>query len=179
MRGFPARSESEVPKSIIRLTGGISSRLSECGEPDCVRRTAQTKDAEDDATTRASAAAVHELRTAHRIVLADATNPQIWRESVDDADLVVTSPPYWNLKAYPERVGQLGWIGDYEEFLERLLPVWQSCYEALTPGGRLATVVGDVCLSRRRNKGRRTVVPLHASIQEQSRQMRHQSPTRC
>jgi len=37
------------------------------------------------------------------------------------------------------------------------------------PGGRLICVVGDVCLSRRRNNGRHTVVPLHASIQEHCR----------
>jgi modification methylase len=30
-------------------------------------------------------------------------------------------------------------------------------------------VVGDVCLSRRKNDGRHTVVPLHASIQEHCR----------
>ena len=29
--------------------------------------------------------------------------------------------------------------------------------------------MGDVCLSRRRNNGRHTVVPLHASIQERCR----------
>jgi len=32
-------------------------------------------------------------------------------------------------------------------------------------------VVGDVCLSRRRNGGRHTVVPLHASIQERCRRL--------
>ena len=37
------------------------------------------------------------------------------------------------------------------------------------PGGRLICVVGDVCLSRRKNNGRHTVVPLHASIQERCR----------
>ena len=37
---------------------------------------------------------------------------------------------------------------------------------ALVPGGRLIINVGDVCLSRRKNNGRHTVVPLHASIQE-------------
>ncbi|MGH9520377.1 MAG: DNA-methyltransferase, partial [Terriglobales bacterium] len=43
------------------------------------------------------------------------------------------------------------------------------CYRALVPGGRLICVVGDVCLSRRKNGGRHTVVPLHASIQEHCR----------
>jgi DNA modification methylase len=37
------------------------------------------------------------------------------------------------------------------------------------PGGRLVCVVGDVCLSRRKNKGRHTVVPLHATIQDHCR----------
>ena len=39
------------------------------------------------------------------------------------------------------------------------------------PGGRLICVVGDVCLSRRKNDGRHTVVPLHASIQEHCRKL--------
>jgi DNA modification methylase len=39
----------------------------------------------------------------------------------------------------------------------------------LVPGGRVVCVVGDVCLSRRKNNGRHTVVPLHASIQEHCR----------
>jgi modification methylase len=35
----------------------------------------------------------------------------------------------------------------------------------------LICVVGDVCLSRRKNQGRHTVVPLHASIQEHCRKI--------
>jgi DNA modification methylase len=83
--------------------------------------------------------------------------------------LVLTSPPYWTLKEYHRTEGQLGYIADYEEFLGALDRVWQRCFEALVPGGRLICVVGDVCLSRRKNQGRHTVVPLHASIQEHCR----------
>jgi DNA modification methylase len=39
------------------------------------------------------------------------------------------------------------------------------------PGGRVICVVGDVCLSRRENNGRHTVVPLHASIQDHCRKL--------
>src|ERR1700690_2666633 len=60
----------------------------------------------------------------------------------------------------------MGDIEDYEAFLAELDKVWQQCFKALVPGGRLVCVVGDVCLSRRKNDGRHTVVPLHASIQE-------------
>jgi modification methylase len=65
----------------------------------------------------------------------------------------------------------LGHVEDYDEFLISLDQVWEKCFEALAPGGRLICVVGDVCLSRRKNHGRHTVVPLHASIQEHCRML--------
>jgi DNA modification methylase len=65
----------------------------------------------------------------------------------------------------------MGYIEDYEEFLAELDKVWQRFYIALVPGGRLIVVVGDVCLSRRKNNGRHTVVPLHASIQDHCRKL--------
>jgi len=77
--------------------------------------------------------------------------------------LVVTSPPYWNLKRYNEHPDQMGHIDDYELFLEELNKVWKECFRVLTPGGRLVCVVGDVCLSRKQH-GRHVVVPLHADI---------------
>jgi modification methylase len=83
--------------------------------------------------------------------------------------LVVTSPPYWTLKDYNRSEGQMGFIEDYETFLTELDRVWQACYDALVPGGRVVCVVGDVCLSRRKNFGEHVVVPLHASIQEHCR----------
>jgi DNA modification methylase len=87
----------------------------------------------------------------------------------DSVHLVVTSPPYWTLKEYNRIDGQLGYVADYEKFLAELDKVWRRCLEALVPGGRLICVVGDVCLSRRQNAGRHTVVPLHSSIQEHCR----------
>ena len=72
-------------------------------------------------------------------------------------------------EGYRDTDGQLGNVDDYDEFLAGLDSVWRHCFGALVPGGRLICVVGDVCLSRRKNKGRHTVVPLHASIQEHCR----------
>jgi DNA modification methylase len=77
--------------------------------------------------------------------------------------LVVTSPPYWNLKRYNENPEQLGHIDDYESFLGELEKVWREVFRVLAPGGRLVCVVGDVCVSRRRF-GRHLVFPLHADI---------------
>jgi modification methylase len=78
--------------------------------------------------------------------------------------LVVTSPPYWTLKKYNDYEGQLGSVADYNEFMEELDEVWKHCYRVLVEGGRVVCVVGDVCLARRRHKGRHQVVPLHADI---------------
>lgn len=85
--------------------------------------------------------------------------------------LVLTSPPYWTLKKYRDHPSQLGDIERYTAFLDELDKVWCGCYRALVPGGRLVCVVGDVCLSRRKNAGEHTVVPLHASIQERCRKI--------
>lgn len=77
--------------------------------------------------------------------------------------LVVTSPPYWNLKEYRDGAGQMGHIDDYAQFLGELDRVWRHAYRVLVPGGRLVCVVGDVCLARKEH-GRHLVVPLHADI---------------
>lgn len=124
--------------------------------------------AKDPYLAREIEAAVGCLRTQHRLILGDSRS----MEHIDDASvhLVVTSPPYWTLKPYPDRSGQLGLIEDYEAFLNELDRVWKHVYRVLVPGGRLVVVVGDVCLPRRRH-GRHVVFPLHASIQERCRKI--------
>ncbi|HUN81262.1 MAG TPA: site-specific DNA-methyltransferase [Phycisphaerae bacterium] len=125
--------------------------------------------AKDEKLIRLIDEAVREIPTAHVINLGDAREmTQLEPESVH---LVVTSPPYWTLKEYRRSRGQMGYIEDYEEFVGELDKVWKHCLRALVPGGRLICVVGDVCLSRRENNGRHTVVPLHASIQERCRRL--------
>ncbi|MGH9487497.1 MAG: DNA-methyltransferase [Terriglobales bacterium] len=112
--------------------------------------------------------AVQRIPTTHRLNLGDARQGMS-KLKEGSIHLIVTSPPYWTLKEYRDSEGQMGHIEDYDEFLGELDQVWRHCFRALVPGGRLVCVVGDVCLSRRRNNGRHTVVPLHASIQERCR----------
>jgi DNA modification methylase len=88
----------------------------------------------------------------------------------DSVHLVVTSPPYWTLKRYPENDLQLGHVEDYERFHDELDKVWSHCYRTLVPGGRLVCVVGDVCLSRKKH-GRHVVMPLHADIVVRARRI--------
>lgn len=114
-------------------------------------------------------ASIAQIPTRHVMVRGDAREmPGLPNDSVH---LVCCSPPYWTLKEYRDSDGQLGHIEDYDKFLNELDQVWRRCFEALVPGGRLICVVGDVCLSRRENNGRHTVVPLHASIQERCRRI--------
>ena len=125
--------------------------------------------AKDEDAVRAIEQSVRTIPTVHHLNLGDARSmPSLAPGSVQ---LVLTSPPYWTLKEYRDTDAQLGHVEDYDEFLEQLDKVWKHCFEALVPGGRLICVVGDVCLSRRENGGRHTVVPLHASIQEHCRKL--------
>jgi len=112
---------------------------------------------------------VQSLPTEHRLHRGDARELDFISDS--SVHLIVTSPPYWNLKEYRDSSGQMGHIDGYGEFVAQLNRVWRHCYRALVPGGRLVCVVGDVCLSRRKNGGEHTVVPLHASIQVECRQL--------
>jgi len=112
--------------------------------------------------------AIHQIPTEHRFVRQDSTQ---FRMPPNSVHLVLTSPPYWTLKQYRDHDRQLGHVVNYDEFLSQLDAVWSACYDALVAGGRLVCVVGDVCLSRRKNNGRHTVVPLHASIQEHCRKI--------
>lgn len=123
--------------------------------------------AKDPLLLRQIESAVRELPTCHRLLQHDARDLGLLPDQ--SVHLVVTSPPYWRLKKYRHHERQLGDVDDYEAFLAGLDEVWRHCYRALVPGGRLVCVVGDVCLSRRKNNGRHTVVPLHASIQEHCR----------
>ncbi len=156
------------PGAGARADGGIASFV-----PEAVARLADPardlpRIAKDPSAMAAIRAAVARVPTRHRLLLGDSREASLPEGSVH---LVLTSPPYWTLKEYRRSPGQLGGISDYGEFLDQLDAVWRVCRRALVPGGRLISVVGDVCLSRRQNGGRHTVVPLHASIQERCRSL--------
>ena len=100
-------------------------------------------------------------KTKQRLINGDARDLSFLDD--ESIHLVVTSPPYWNLKRYNENPDQLGHVNDYESFLGELEKVWREVFRVLVPGGRLVCVVGDVCVSRRKF-GRHLVFPLHADI---------------
>ena len=61
-------------------------------------------------------------------------------------DLILTSPPYWNLKDYdnPHQIGQ----EPYEDYLSRLNSVWNECFRVSKENAILAIIVD----SRRHHK---------------------------
>ena len=125
--------------------------------------------AKDEHSVRIIEQAVQGIPTVHRLYVGDARQMQSLQPQ--SIHLVLTSPPYWTLKEYRDSAAQLGHIENYDDFLHELDKVWKHVFKALVPGGRLICVVGDVCLSRRENGGRHTVIPLHASIQEHCRKL--------
>ena len=112
---------------------------------------------------------VRRIPTTQSLLLGDARE-KLASVSNSSIHLIVTSPPYWILKEYPMREGQLGHIENYDEFVECLSQVWMECFRVLVDGGRLVMVVGDVSL-KRRIYGRHVTMPLHASIQENCRRI--------
>ena len=100
-------------------------------------------------------------QTYQRLINGDARDLSFLED--ESIHLVVTSPPYWNLKRYNEVPDQLGHIDGYENFLFEIEKVWREIFRILVPGGRLICVVGDVCVARRKF-GRHLVFPLHADI---------------
>ena len=62
--------------------------------------------------------------------------------------LIVTSPPYFNVKDYSKdgyqfnqisekKEGQIGDIQDYDKYIEEMLKVWKECERVLKPNGKL------------------------------------------
>jgi site-specific DNA-methyltransferase (adenine-specific) len=107
-------------------------------------------------------------RTRHQMILGDARELSFIRS--ESVHLIVTSPPYFNLKPYASDADgrQLGRIADYDAFLSELDRVLCECARVLVPGGRVCCVIGDILIPRRAD-GRHRVLPLPADIQVRSR----------
>jgi DNA modification methylase len=106
--------------------------------------------------------------TSHAVHEADARDMAFI--ATQSVHLICTSPPYGSLKAYPDHSGQLGNVAAYETFLDEMDAVWAECLRVLVPGGRVACVVGDICIPRRKG-GRHYVLPLSADLQVRARQL--------
>lgn len=87
-----------------------------------------------------------ELSFSNRVYLTDSRDMrEIPNASVG---LIVTSPPYFNIKNYSKdgrqekfhsvsHVHQIGDIADFDSFIAELLNVWKECFRTLKPNGKL------------------------------------------
>lgn len=98
--------------------------------------------------------------TNHKIIFGDSRNmKQIKDKSVH---LIITSPPYWQLKDYGDE-NQIGFNDSYEEYINNLNLVWKECNRVLADGCRMCINIGDQ-FARSVYYGRYKVIPIRTEI---------------
>ncbi len=100
------------------------------------------------------------MESSARIIRGDSRN--MAELSAESIDLVVTSPPYWQIKDYGSS-DQLGFGQSLHEYLYDLCRVWQECFRVLQPGRKLCINIGDQ-FARAAIYGRYKIIPIHAEI---------------
>ncbi|HDQ44706.1 MAG TPA: site-specific DNA-methyltransferase [bacterium] len=80
----------------------------------------------------------------------------------ESVHLVITSPPYWQLKDYGVDE-QIGFHESYESYINNLNLVWKECNRVLHPGCRLCINIGDQ-FARSVYYGRYKVIPIRTEI---------------
>lgn len=100
------------------------------------------------------------MKTKHKIIISDS---RCMREVPDESvHLIITSPPYWQLKDYGNGK-QIGFNDTYEEYINNLSLVWNECRRVLHKGCRLCVNIGDQ-FARSVYYGRYKVIPIRTEI---------------
>lgn len=100
------------------------------------------------------------MQTKHKIIKGDS---RCMMELPDKSvHLVITSPPYWQLKDYGSE-GQIGFNDSYESYINNLNLVWKECHRVLNNGCRLCINIGDQ-FARSVYYGRYKVIPIRTEI---------------
>lgn len=99
-------------------------------------------------------------KTKHKIIIGDSRQ----MKSIPDksVQLIITSPPYWQLKDYGIN-NQIGYDNNYEEYINNLNLVWKECYRVLEDGCRMCVNIGDQ-FARAVYYGRYKVIPIQSEI---------------
>lgn len=100
------------------------------------------------------------VKTKHLIINGDSRNmSELNDESIH---LVITSPPYWQLKDYGTD-DQIGFNDSYESYINNLNLVWKESYRVIHNGCRLCINIGDQ-FARSVYYGRYKVIPIRTEI---------------
>ena len=100
------------------------------------------------------------MKTKHSIIFGDSRNMEEVKNS--SVQLVITSPPYWQLKDYGSE-NQIGFNDSYEDYINNLDIVWMECYRVLEDGCKLCINIGDQ-FARSVYYGRYKVIPIRTEI---------------
>ena len=100
------------------------------------------------------------MKTKHKIINGDSRQ----MSEINDCSvhLIITSPPYWQLKDYGTET-QIGFNDSYENYISNLNLVWSECFRVLHDGCRLCINIGDQ-FARSVYYGRYKVIPIHTEI---------------
>ena len=99
-------------------------------------------------------------RTQHKIIIGDSRHMDEVKDN--SVHLVITSPPYWQLKDYGPKY-QIGYNDSYQDYINNLNKVWKESYRILQPGCRLCVNIGDQ-FARAIIYGRYKVIPIRTEI---------------
>jgi site-specific DNA-methyltransferase (adenine-specific) len=100
------------------------------------------------------------MKTKHKIINGDSR--QMSELTDRSVHLIITSPPYWQLKDYGSE-NQIGFNDSYENYINNLNLVWTECFRVLHDGCRLCINIGDQ-FARSVYYGRYKVIPIHSEI---------------
>jgi len=99
-------------------------------------------------------------KTIHKIIIGDSR--QMSSINNGSVQLIITSPPYWQLKDYGVEQ-QIGYNDSYEEYINNLNLVWKECYRVLENGCRMCINIGDQ-FARAVYYGRYKVISIQSEI---------------
>lgn len=94
--------------------------------------------------------------TEHKVIFGDSRN--LSRIADKSVQLIITSPPYWQLKDYGNDQ-QIGFNDSYEDYINNLNLVWSECNRVLSDGCKMCVNIGDQ-FARSKYYGRYKVIPI-------------------
>ncbi|MBI2446834.1 MAG: site-specific DNA-methyltransferase [Parcubacteria group bacterium] len=100
------------------------------------------------------------MTKSHKIIIGDAQ--KMGELSNESIQLVITSPPYWQIKDYGSNK-QIGFNQTYDEYINSLNNVWRECFRVLEPGCRMVINIGDQ-FTRAVTYGRYKIIPIREEI---------------
>lgn len=98
--------------------------------------------------------------TEHKVIFGDSRN--LSRIADKSVQLIITSPPYWQLKDYGNDQ-QIGFNDSYEDYINNLNLVWSECNRVLSDGCKMCVNIGDQ-FARSKYYGRYKVIPIRTEI---------------